>query len=290
MDDKKAEQLESTVVSNPMRKVDTQNPTGAKNGDANSRNLYSSVSDAELIHTDLRRILCPKIMVRVFRYLNSNKVASYKRVIWETMNMDYQKIKTFDCVDDKPGDPESSLNGTSQKRAKTAKKVDPAKVVKPSQKKNNEKKLSSKINYDMLNKLEQRLDLKGVSGHSLWLNMFYRNYNDSVDHVQEIGFGEGGRTLDNEKFNSEAYSSGETNNNDFEHEKLGSEEEGDAIQDYYAITDYGMDDDGYGHYEEHDYEEYYFSFPDGTASWDSADRAGSSSKVLITSNVHEIYT
>ncbi|KAF4400374.1 hypothetical protein CsatB_001418 [Cannabis sativa] len=195
MDDKKAEQLESTVVSNPMRKVDTQNPTGAKNGDANSRNLYSSVSDAE-----------------VFRYLNSNKVASYKRVIWETMNMDYQK-------------------GTSQKRAKTAKKVDPAKVVKPSQKKNNEKKLSSKINYDMLNKLEQ-------------------------DHVQEIGFGEGGRTLDNEKFNSEAYSSGETNNNDFEHEKLGSEEEGDAIQDYYAITDYGMDDDGYGHYEEHDYEEY----------------------------------
>ncbi|XP_062094744.1 uncharacterized protein LOC133800730 isoform X2 [Humulus lupulus] len=175
MDDKGSEQLQSTILSHPMHKFDTPTPAGAYNGDGDLKNLYG-VSDAE-----------------VLRYLNNNKVASYKRVIWETMNMDYQK------------------------------------------------KLSLKINYDMLNKLEQ-------------------------DEVLEMGTGEGmdshhdhhyGSTLDDVKFNSEAYSSGETiNDDDYQHEKLGSEEEDDAIEDYYAITDYGIDDDAYGHNEELDYEEH----------------------------------
>ncbi|XP_062094743.1 uncharacterized protein LOC133800730 isoform X1 [Humulus lupulus] len=204
MDDKGSEQLQSTILSHPMHKFDTPTPAGAYNGDGDLKNLYG-VSDAE-----------------VLRYLNNNKVASYKRVIWETMNMDYQKEK-------------------NQKRAKTAKKAGSTKVVKSSQKINNEKKLSLKINYDMLNKLEQ-------------------------DEVLEMGTGEGmdshhdhhyGSTLDDVKFNSEAYSSGETiNDDDYQHEKLGSEEEDDAIEDYYAITDYGIDDDAYGHNEELDYEEH----------------------------------
>lgn len=62
----------------------------------------------------------------------------------------------------------------------------------------------------------------------------------------------GDTQLNNEKFNSKAYSSGENNNDEFEHENTCSEE-ADAIQDYCGITNYGIDDDGYNYDEEYDY-------------------------------------
>ena len=62
--------------------------------------------------------------------------------------------------------------------------------------------------------------------------------------------------LNGKKFNSEAYySSEEHNEDDFEHENLGSEE-ADADQDYYGVTDCGIDDDGYGYSEVFDFGEY----------------------------------
>ncbi|XP_021802237.1 uncharacterized protein LOC110746331 [Prunus avium] len=78
----------------------------------------------------------------VVGYLNSKQAALFKRMIWEAMNKDYDK-------------------GKSRKRARMAKKAAPAKksekAVKVSTVMDTKNRLSSKINYDALDKLNEEL-------------------------------------------------------------------------------------------------------------------------------------
>ncbi|GMN67856.1 hypothetical protein TIFTF001_036930 [Ficus carica] len=159
--------------------------------------------------------LCPKIMFQVFQHLNNKKEAHYKRMIWEAMNRDHEK-------------------GRNQKRARKVTKVDPTKqVIKPSRKMDNKKGLSSKINYDMLNKLmHDRVD-KEVNGEDMDSNRCH--------HV-EI-------QLPNDKSNPKTYSSEEDNDNETEHGN-------DSCEDAYSTkdygTDFGNDEDSYVNEEEYD--------------------------------------
>ncbi|PON82622.1 TFIIB transcription factor [Trema orientale] len=194
-------QVKSTRQSHRMHNLNSG--LGANSGGDDSESL-SHISDAE-----------------VFKYLNNKEEARYKRIIWEVMNRDYEQ-------------------GKSQKRAKTTKKADlPKEVVKPSRKINTEKRLSSKINYDMLKKLEH-------------------------EEVQEMEKGEdtdshhgrrGDTQPNNEKINSESYSSAENDDDEFDYGNADNED-GGAIQDYNGITDYEIDDNGYGYEEEYDLGEY----------------------------------
>ncbi|CAL8148968.1 unnamed protein product [Prunus armeniaca] len=72
----------------------------------------------------------------VVGYLNSKQAALFKRMIWEAMNKDYDK-------------------GKSRKRARMAKKAAPAK--KPEKAVKVSTRLSSKINYEALDKLNEEL-------------------------------------------------------------------------------------------------------------------------------------
>ncbi|XP_021819627.1 probable LRR receptor-like serine/threonine-protein kinase At1g56140, partial [Prunus avium] len=78
----------------------------------------------------------------VVGYLNSKQAALFKRMIWEGMNKDYDK-------------------GKSRKRATMAKKAAPAKkpekAVKVSTVMDSKNRLSSKINYEALDKLNEEL-------------------------------------------------------------------------------------------------------------------------------------
>ncbi|CAL2261207.1 unnamed protein product [Prunus armeniaca] len=74
--------------------------------------------------------------------LNSKQAALFKRMIWEAMNKDYDK-------------------GKSRKRARMAKKAAPAKkpekAVKVSTVMDTKNRLSSKINYEALDNLNEEL-------------------------------------------------------------------------------------------------------------------------------------
>ncbi|CAL2261184.1 unnamed protein product [Prunus armeniaca] len=78
----------------------------------------------------------------VVGYLNSKQAALFKRMIWEAMNKDYDK-------------------GKSRKRARMAKKAVPAKkpekAVKVSTVMDTKNRLSSKINYEALDNLNEEL-------------------------------------------------------------------------------------------------------------------------------------
>ncbi|KAM1319502.1 hypothetical protein TB2_004398 [Malus domestica] len=72
-------------------------------------------------------------------YLNSKEAARFKRIIWEVLNKDYDQ-------------------GKSRKRARKAKKAAPLeKAAKVSTGMNNKERLSSKIDFDALKKLNEDL-------------------------------------------------------------------------------------------------------------------------------------
>ncbi|KAM1792458.1 hypothetical protein ACFX12_036312 [Malus domestica] len=72
-------------------------------------------------------------------YLNSKEAARFKRLIWEVLNKNYDQRK-------------------SRKRARKAKKAPPAeKTAKVSTVINNKERLSSKIDFDALKKLNEKL-------------------------------------------------------------------------------------------------------------------------------------
>ncbi|KAL5555413.1 hypothetical protein UlMin_037649 [Ulmus minor] len=145
----------------------------------------------------------------VMKYLNSKKEADYKRNIWEVMNNDYLKRRP-------------------QKRSKKAKKDVPTKKEVNVSTKMDEKSLRSKMNYEALKKL-----------HEWDHNSDKEEDIDSAYHVD--------KQHTNEKLCSEAYSSGDNNDNEYEHENA-DDEVADATNDYYGITDLGDGDDDYNRY------------------------------------------
>ncbi|TQE11986.1 hypothetical protein C1H46_002380 [Malus baccata] len=73
-------------------------------------------------------------------YLNSKEAARFKRIIWEVLNKDYDQ-------------------GKSRKRARKAKKAAPLeKAAKVSTGMNDKERLSSKIDFDALKKLNEDLE------------------------------------------------------------------------------------------------------------------------------------
>ncbi|XP_024022843.1 uncharacterized protein LOC21408589 [Morus notabilis] len=155
----------STIHSQKIQKL----KSGVYNEDDESES-FSDIDDAE-----------------VCKYLNNKKEARYKRMIWEAMNKDHQK-------------------GSKEKRARKATKDDPTKeVVKPARKMDNEKRLNSKINYDMLNKLNHDEVHKMDNGEDV---------GDHCGHHVEM-------QLINDKSNSEVYSSGDDNENAIDPENGG---------------------------------------------------------------------
>ncbi|CAL2252607.1 unnamed protein product [Prunus armeniaca] len=137
----------------------------------------------------------------VVGYLNSKQAALFKRMIWEAMNKDYDK-------------------GKSRKRARMAKKAAPAKkperAVKVSPVMDTKNRLSSKINYEALDKLNEEL------GYAPAFKEGTKSNCGSHGDIQ----------LSNEKNSFEG-----SHDDDFEDESNGYSEEAEARQ--------GHDDDTY---------------------------------------------
>ncbi|ONI11385.1 hypothetical protein PRUPE_4G104400 [Prunus persica] len=162
----------------------------------------------------------------VVGYLNSKQAALFKRMIWEAMNKDYDKEK-------------------SRKRARMAKKATrakkPEKAVKVSTVMDTKNRLSSKINYDALDKLNEEL-----------------GYAPAFEEGTKSNCGNpGDMQLSNEKNNFEG-----SHDDDFEHESNGYSEEVEARQghddDTYVANDQynGCNyDDEYNYDEECDFDE-----------------------------------
>ncbi|XP_021823719.1 uncharacterized protein LOC110764964 [Prunus avium] len=153
-------------------------------GDGDVSESLSDIDDAEVVG-----------------YLNSKQAALFKRMIWEAMNKDYDK-------------------GKSRKRARMAKKAAPAKklekAVKVSTVMDTKNRLSSKINYDALDKLNEEL-----------------GYAPAFEEGTKSNCGsQGDMQLSNEKNSFEG-----SHDDDFEHESNGFSEEAEARK--------GQDDDTY---------------------------------------------
>ncbi|XP_020416827.1 uncharacterized protein LOC109948396 isoform X2 [Prunus persica] len=158
--------------------------------------------------------------------MQSKQAALFKRMIWEAMNKDYDKEK-------------------SRKRARMAKKATrakkPEKAVKVSTVMDTKNRLSSKINYDALDKLNEEL-----------------GYAPAFEEGTKSNCGSpGDMQLSNEKKNFEG-----SHDDDFEHESNGYSEEAEARQghddDTYVANDQynGCNyDDEYNYDEECDFDE-----------------------------------
>ncbi|VVA35085.1 PREDICTED: LOC109948398 isoform [Prunus dulcis] len=158
--------------------------------------------------------------------MQSKQAALFKRMIWEAMNKDYDKEK-------------------SRKRARMAKKATrakkPEKAVKVSTVMDTKNRLSSKINYDALDKLNEEL-----------------GYAPAFEQGTKSNCGSpGDMQLSNEKNNFEG-----SHDDDFEHESNGYSEEAEARQghddDTYVANDQynGCNyDDEYNYDEECDFDE-----------------------------------
>ncbi|BBN70150.1 hypothetical protein Prudu_1440S000800 [Prunus dulcis] len=175
--------------------------------------------------------------------MQSKQAALFKRMIWEAMNKDYDKEK-------------------SRKRARMAKKATrakkPEKAVKVSTVMDTKNRLSSKINYDALDKLNEELwaDAKFLfNGIKVLEN---RGLCTCIRRRHKSNCGSpGDMQLSNEKNNFEG-----SHDDDFEHESNGYSEEAEARQghddDTYVANDQynGCNyDDEYNYDEECDFDE-----------------------------------
>ncbi|KAK9268289.1 hypothetical protein L1049_010732 [Liquidambar formosana] len=157
----------------------------------------------------------------VITYLHSEKEMHYKRMIWEVMNRDFQKIR-------------------KQKRAKEAKKTIPAKKAAKITSQIEKKRLSSKINYDVLKRLiDEPVEIPE------------RAKGDGAD----FDSGNCGNAQSSD-FSVEAHNFEKSNYGDeCEHEN-GPSEEIDASSVYYDNSYYGNKEDGYSYDDDYDYEQY----------------------------------
>ncbi|XP_059625054.1 uncharacterized protein LOC132268247 [Cornus florida] len=163
--------------------------------------------------------------VQVTGYFLNKEEMHYKRIIWEAMNREYPK------------------RGRQQKRATEAKIQTPAKrAAKTTSVTENEKCLSSKINYDALKKLNDELNLSQE-----------KSKRESTDYDS----GDNGDLQSNKKLAAEVFEPGKSDFSDEFDQGTDYREDGDSFGGYDGNPCYGYEEeeDGYGHDENCDYED-----------------------------------